>query len=185
MQRLALLLLAILAGCQYTPPPEALDSGANGAAERPEDWLILDAALGDMLANPALADSRTFYGSGGTRVLYNPETFPPGYIPAVPGFQFEAQATRENVPHIAPLALAVDLRWFRGKPMLPQKPDRFDSNQAYRDRHGVWDGIEFCIFNGGGGGPKRKFPIGGCSVYYDVRTDRAKWSISWKGAEDP
>jgi hypothetical protein len=70
--------------------------------------------------------------------------------------------------------------------MLPPDPgqDPAEANQAYRDRHKQWQGVELCVYNGGGsgGGP---IPIGGCSVYYDVRAEGGRWVVTYKGAEDP
>jgi hypothetical protein len=118
-------------------------------------------------------------------VLYNPDTFPPGYVPNVSGYQFEARPDPASVPGEAPRALTVDLRWFRGRPMTPAEQDVFESKQALRDRHGTWNGVELCMFNGGGGGPEREFTIGGCSVYYDVRQTDGRWTVSYSWARDP
>lgn len=186
--RKRVLVLAVLAvGCQAgDPPPEPQADPHAGAAVDPADRAILDAALADLLANPDLADTRAFYGSGGTRVLYDPDTFPPGYAPAVQGFQFEPVPPKAGLPADAPRALAVDLRWFRGRPMLPPGPgeDPARANQAYRDQHKDWQGVELCVYNGGGGGGGA-LPIGGCSVYYDVRADGGRWVVTFKGALDP
>jgi hypothetical protein len=184
-KRLAIAVV-LAAGCQADDPmatDPAADRGVPGSAD-PDDQAILDAALKDLLTNPDLADSRAFYGSGGARVLYDPDMFPPGYVPAVPGFQFEARAQGAEVPHEAPRQLTVQLRWFRGRPMYPPADDQLGSNQALRDRHKGWPGVALCMFNGGGsgGGP---IPIGGCHVYYDVRAEGGRWVVTYKGAEDP
>ena len=184
--RILIVLVFAVTGCQSEAPPEASDPSSSGDAGRPEDWIILDAAIGDMLTNPTMADSRAFYGSGGTRVLYNAETFPIGYVPNVKDFQFGQFDRGARAPHEAPKALTVDARWFRGRPMLPPGPgeDPLKANQAYRDHHKDWGGIELCIYNGGGsgGGP---IPIGGCSIYYDVIHKDGAWRVTYAGAFDP
>ena len=92
---------------------------------------------------------------------------------------------RSEVPLDAPRALTVDLRWFRGRAMLPPQPgeDPLEANRAYRDKHRDWQGVEVCVFNGGGGGKERGLTIGGCHVYYDVRTDGGGWFVKYKGAD--
>jgi hypothetical protein len=188
MRKKVLVLVVLMAGCQVDEPPPELQADRDaGAVVDPADRAILDAALADLLTNPALADTRAFYGSGGTLVLYDPATFPPGYEPAVPGYRFAAKPPPLAVPDDAPRALAVDLRWFRGRPMLPPGPgeDPARANQAYRDHHRDWQGVELCVFNGGGGGKERRLPIGGCSVYYDARPKDGTWVVSFKGAVDP
>jgi hypothetical protein len=188
MDKRVLMVLVLAAGCQSDDPPPAPQAEAHeGVVVDPADRAILDAALADILANPELADTRAFYGSGGTTVLYDLATFPPGYVPTVPGYQFAVMPPRLKVAYDAPRALTVDLRWFRGRPTLPPQPgeDPLEANRAYRDRHRDWQGVELCVFNGGGGGKERVLPIGGCSVYYDVRFDAGLWKVTFKGAEDP
>jgi hypothetical protein len=182
-KRILVVAAIVFAGCQTDAPP---DSSPEAAESRPEDWAMLDAAIADALVNPELAHTREFYGSGSTRVLYDPTTFPPGYVPKVPGYQFEAFVRGTDVPHAAPKALTVDLRWFRGQPMLPAEPgqDPLQANQAYRDHHKNWLGIELCLFNGGGSGGGAT-PIGGCSVYYEVSQRDGNWLVKYKGAMDP
>lgn len=171
-------------GCQTDDPPGNPPAQAQPeAVVDPDDRAILDAVFADLLANPELSHTRDFYGSGGTRVLFDPTTFPAGYVPQVPGYQF---APRSPVPSDAPRMLTVDLRWFRGRPMLPPRfTDPFGTNKVYRDKHKDWQGVEVCLFNGGGGGKERVQTIGGCSVYYDVRADAGRWLVTFKGAEDP
>jgi hypothetical protein len=187
MYKRSLVIVVLAAGCQVDDPPPEPQADRGGAEQvDPADRAILDAALADLLANPNLADTRAFYGSDGTRVRYDPATFPLGYVPDVPGYQFEVRPPSAAVPHDAPRMLAIDLRWFRGRPMLPPGPgeDPAQANQAYRDHHKDWQGVELCVFNGGGsgGGP---IPIGGCSVYYDVSQDAGRWRVKYTGAFDP
>jgi hypothetical protein len=132
---------------------------------------ILDAVIKHILTDPAIKDTRDFYGTtkDKTFTLVDAGKFgwPEGFRPAANGFRWVEEFEEDPfVPSRRVLGIRID------KFDLKQKSSGFFNAP-----------IEICLFNAGGsanGGV-----IGGCSVYYAPKRVGKRWTVECEGLMDP
>lgn len=178
---LLLTLVLLLAGCSrsssHPPSFEDITAGPAGtqAAIPPDDRVILDRTMRDILQASDLSSSRFFYGGPGEHTVALSRGFPAGYVPAIAGFRF-VREERDPARNLQlPQHLVVDLRWFRGR----ASPGVTD---AGRRTYAKYD-IVACLYCGGR--PDGPRPVGGCEVYYRITTGGQATGVNRVLTEDP
>jgi hypothetical protein len=131
---------------------------------------VLQAVVTDVLTNPALKDTREFYGTAQDRTftLVDQEElgWPEGFRPETPGFR---QVQWPPDPFVV------------RRRVLGIRLDKFDLGQQ---QEGLFNTpIEVCLCNAGGdaNGPV----IGCCSVYYSLKRVGERWTVQCCQILDP
>jgi hypothetical protein len=132
---------------------------------------ILQAVLTDVLTNPALADTREFYGTPADKTVALVDgdklAWPRGFPAKLLGYKAVAPVPSDP--------------FNEQRRVLGIRLDKFDLKDP---KSGPLEGpIEICLFNTGGGA--NGWVIGGCSVYYRPRRDGKRWTVECLGLIDP
>ena len=156
--------------------------------KRPLDLpAVLEQVLKDVLNNPALQDSRDFYGTpGDKRVVLIKESaarWPKNWPPEIPGYVFEVRSKTTpmmdfiywNIPG------GVEFYSYCQKHQPRQLAIRLDkcNLEPWREYH---DAIDVCLFNSGGDGGETT-RIGAAHVTYTVTRQGGKLIVKYNGHE--
>jgi hypothetical protein len=131
---------------------------------------ILQAVVKDVLTNPALKDTRDFYGTAAdkTFALVDNEKlgWPKEFKPDTHGYKL-VEARQDP--------------FVNGRRVLGIRIDKFDLKQR---KVGTQDTpIQVCVFNTGGSA--NGAVIGGCTVYYAPKRVGKRWAVEYDGLLDP